>query len=183
MPEQQGAKTIGHTAADAKRLLEQIILRESADAAKSLADVRQTVIHLQEMVRRAVEGVCEAPGTDSAEEQAAPGETAQGNDKGTPRTSETSGDAASLPETGETTISVDDAPLVAEFIGEARGHIESAEAAVLSVEEHPDDLEAINTIFRAFHTIKGVAGFLNLKQIGSLAHAAESLLDLGGRAS
>jgi two-component system chemotaxis sensor kinase CheA len=33
-------------------------------------------------------------------------------------------------------------------------------------------------IFRAFHTIKGMAGFLNLGEIGSLAYSAENLLDL-----
>jgi len=81
-------------------------------------------------------------------------------------------------DTAPQAISADDAALVAEFIGEARTHIESAESGVLRVEEHPDDSEAINAIFRGFHTIKGVAGFLNLKDIGSLAHAAESLLDL-----
>ena len=36
----------------------------------------------------------------------------------------------------------------------------------------------VNKIFRAFHTIKGMAGFLNLAEIQSLAHSAESLLDL-----
>jgi chemotaxis protein histidine kinase CheA len=35
-----------------------------------------------------------------------------------------------------------------------------------------------NAVFRTFHTIKGVAGVLELKQIGALAHAAETLLDL-----
>jgi len=34
-------------------------------------------------------------------------------------------------------------------------------------------------VFRGFHTIKGMSGFLNLTDIQSLAHAAESLLDLG----
>src|SRR5690348_13279878 len=71
------------------------------------------------------------------------------------------------PAATQSVISADDAPLVLDFIGESRGHIESAEAGVLKVEEHPDDLEAINAIFRAFHTIKGVAGFLNLSHIGS----------------
>ncbi|MGC4076102.1 MAG: Hpt domain-containing protein [Rubrivivax sp.] len=65
-----------------------------------------------------------------------------------------------------------------EFVGEARGHLEAAEAEILKLEEMPDDLEAVNAVFRSFHTIKGGAGFLNLQQIGSLAHASENLLDL-----
>ncbi|MCK4629668.1 MAG: Hpt domain-containing protein, partial [Sedimentisphaerales bacterium] len=74
-------------------------------------------------------------------------------------------------------IAESDAPLVMDFISESGEHLESAESDLLHIEECPDDPETINSIFRAFHTIKGVAGFLNLKQIGSLAHAAENLLD------
>ena len=68
--------------------------------------------------------------------------------------------------------------MVAEFISEANGHIESSEAELLKLDAHPGDMNAINAVFRGFHTIKGVAGFLNLQRIGSLAHAAENLLDL-----
>jgi len=71
-----------------------------------------------------------------------------------------------------------DLPLLSEFTEEARSHLETAETELLKLEDTPDNLEAVNAIFRAFHTIKGVAGFLNLRQIGALAHAAESLLDL-----
>src|SRR5690606_19206370 len=37
--------------------------------------------------------------------------------------------------------------------------------------------ELVNTVFRAFHTIKGVAGFIHLTPIVRLAHRAEQLLD------
>jgi two-component system chemotaxis sensor kinase CheA len=72
----------------------------------------------------------------------------------------------------------EDISLVHDFVVEAREHIESAETSVLKLEDNPTDLDAINAIFRAFHTVKGVAGFLNLRQIGALAHSAEGLLDL-----
>ncbi len=75
-------------------------------------------------------------------------------------------------------IAESDIPLVNDFINESLEHLESAENNLLAIEENPHDKEMINAIFRAFHTIKGVAGFLNLKQIGSLAHVAENLLDL-----
>lgn len=74
--------------------------------------------------------------------------------------------------------SADDMPMVLEFISEATGHIEMAEAAVLKIEEDPQNFDAINEVFRCFHTIKGVAGFLNLQRIGKLSHAAENLLDM-----
>jgi two-component system chemotaxis sensor kinase CheA len=76
------------------------------------------------------------------------------------------------------TISEEDAPLVLDFITEAGEHIENAESALLELENHPDDGELVNKIFRGFHTIKGMAGFLNLSDIQSLAHSAENLLDL-----
>lgn len=66
---------------------------------------------------------------------------------------------------------------LAEFLGEAREHIAGAEEAVLSLESDFTDLELINTVFRAFHTIKGVAGFMNLEPIVTAAHNAEYLLD------
>ena len=78
----------------------------------------------------------------------------------------------------EQVITEGDAPLALEFVGEATGHLETAETSLLKVEEDPTDPTEVNTVFRAFHTIKGVAGFLGLKQIGALAHAAETLLDL-----
>jgi two-component system chemotaxis sensor kinase CheA len=38
-------------------------------------------------------------------------------------------------------------------------------------------MDIINDIFRPFHTIKGVSGFLSLTKINKLAHATENLLD------
>lgn len=64
-----------------------------------------------------------------------------------------------------------------DFLCESREHIANSEQALLELEKSPGDKELINTVFRAFHTIKGVAGFMNLAPIVSLAHSAEFLLD------
>jgi chemotaxis protein histidine kinase CheA len=74
-------------------------------------------------------------------------------------------------------IDEDDIQLVQDFIAESIEHIEAAEAGLLELESKPDDSEVLNLIFRSFHTIKGMAGFLNLSELGSLAHSAENLLD------
>ena len=71
----------------------------------------------------------------------------------------------------------DDPELVANFLPEAREHLEGIETRLVYLEQHPDDLEAVNAIFRPFHSLKGVAGFLNLAQIQELSHEAEWLLD------
>jgi two-component system chemotaxis sensor kinase CheA len=72
----------------------------------------------------------------------------------------------------------DDAELLREFINESREHLDNIEQGVLVLENQPQDAEVLNTIFRAFHTFKGGAGFLNLLPINRLAHVLESLLDL-----
>ncbi|UCC98418.1 MAG: chemotaxis protein CheA [Phycisphaerales bacterium] len=77
-----------------------------------------------------------------------------------------------------TSIAEEDVSLVLDFITEAIEHIESVEAGLLELESKPGDTEVLNKIFRGFHTIKGMAGFLNLADIGSLAHSAENLLDM-----
>ncbi|HVW19622.1 MAG TPA: chemotaxis protein CheA [Opitutaceae bacterium] len=68
--------------------------------------------------------------------------------------------------------------LLEEFHGEASEHLLQIEAALLELERHPADPEALNAIFRSFHTIKGNAGFLGLAPMNRLAHEVESLLDL-----
>lgn len=65
----------------------------------------------------------------------------------------------------------------AEFAAESREHLAGAEAALLEIEGESDDPEHVNVVFRAFHTMKGVAGFINLTPIVELAHAAETMLD------
>lgn len=68
--------------------------------------------------------------------------------------------------------------LLAEFYAESVEHLQQIEAALLALEQQPDEPEALNSIFRAFHTIKGNAGFLGLVPMHTLAHEVESLLDL-----
>jgi len=80
------------------------------------------------------------------------------------------------PGTVETLPADTDTDLVADFITEGREYIEAAEAALLALETNPEDTEAVNTVFRAFHTIKGTSAFLGLKHVTDLAHWAESLL-------
>jgi two-component system, chemotaxis family, sensor kinase CheA len=68
--------------------------------------------------------------------------------------------------------------LLSEFHAEALDHLQQIEAALLALDETPDDPEALNSIFRSFHTIKGVSGFLHLTPMHTLTHEVESLLDL-----
>lgn len=70
----------------------------------------------------------------------------------------------------------EDLGLLNEFIIESRELIEAAEGSLLTLENEPENIESINTVFRAFHSVKGAAAFLNLTDMTAFAHLAESLL-------
>ncbi|MBI3206929.1 MAG: chemotaxis protein CheW [Myxococcales bacterium] len=69
-----------------------------------------------------------------------------------------------------------DAELVNEFVSESQEYVAAAEQALLVLEENPDDRPALDTVFRAFHTVKGVAAVLGFSRVADFAHRAESLL-------
>jgi two-component system chemotaxis sensor kinase CheA len=69
-----------------------------------------------------------------------------------------------------------DRELIADFVVEALDYIEQAEAAMLVLQGTPGDMAAVDTVFRSFHTVKGVSAMLGLDPIAKLAHLAESLL-------
>ena len=77
----------------------------------------------------------------------------------------------------DTTIKVSDVELANDFIAEAQEHFEMADEHLLILEKNPAAFDSIGAVFRSFHTLKGVAGFLGLTPIGELAHAAETVLD------
>lgn len=71
-----------------------------------------------------------------------------------------------------------DLDMMKEFVSECNDLIETAESALLDLEERPEDSELINTVFRAFHTIKGTSAFMGLDPLSEFTHSAETLLDL-----
>ncbi len=71
-----------------------------------------------------------------------------------------------------------DPELLAEFFVEAADHLTSIETQLLKLEQDPAAHDSINAIFRGFHTIKGLAGFLEFAEIQAVAHETETLLDL-----
>ena len=71
-----------------------------------------------------------------------------------------------------------DPELIGDFIGESREHLTAIELQLLTLDQDPCNAEAIHAIFRGFHTIKGMAGFLDLNAVRDLAHEVETVLDL-----
>ncbi len=76
-----------------------------------------------------------------------------------------------------------DPSLMGDFVAESREHLDAAEPMVLELENDPHDHDKMNTIFRACHTIKGVAGFLGLSEISHLSHSIEHVMDLARKDS
>jgi two-component system, chemotaxis family, sensor kinase CheA len=70
-----------------------------------------------------------------------------------------------------------DEDIIREFVQEGTEQLADADNRLLDLEKNPSDDEALNAVFRSFHTIKGLAGFLNLEDLQTSAHAAEDLLD------
>jgi len=151
-------RQIEGTASDTVRLLQKVLEKQVADTDKSIETVLQAVSALQALIEQIAQ---QAPAADSQSNQ---------KDSSTNLESDVQED---------TVISEEDVSLILDFIAESTEHIDSVEAALLELETQPDDYdkEILNRILRAFHTIKGLAGFLNLTDIGSLAHATENLLD------
>ncbi|WP_289023266.1 chemotaxis protein CheA [Desulfobacter postgatei] len=74
-------------------------------------------------------------------------------------------------------LSDDDIEILTDFISEAEDNLNNIEVSLIELEQDPQNTDIINDIFRPFHTIKGVSGFLSLGKINRLSHATENLLD------
>jgi len=80
--------------------------------------------------------------------------------------------AAAGPRWDADTVSV-----MGDFLQESAEGLAQSDEILVAAESGTTDPESINTIFRAFHTIKGVAGFLDLEEVTKLAHTTETLLN------
>jgi two-component system, chemotaxis family, sensor kinase CheA len=95
----------------------------------------------------------------------------------TPSEAAPSGSPSATPKDSSISLG-EDRELLGDFILESRDHLAQVEEQMITLEKDPEETEAINTVFRAFHTIKGLAGFLALDSIREVAHETETLLDL-----
>ena len=66
---------------------------------------------------------------------------------------------------------------LADFLTEAREHLERIELDVLELENAPESEEIVHSIFRSFHTLKGLAGFVGQTLVAKVAHRTETVLD------
>ncbi|MCP9447691.1 MAG: chemotaxis protein CheA [Nitrospira sp.] len=69
------------------------------------------------------------------------------------------------------------------FFEEAAEHLAIVEEGLLQLEQHPEDLDLLNKIFRSAHSIKGASGMFGFDAVAQFTHKMETLLDLlrGGK--
>ncbi len=71
-----------------------------------------------------------------------------------------------------------DEEILQDFLIEAGEILEEMSEQLVALENDPQDMELLNGIFRGFHTVKGGAGFLNLKSLVDICHITENIFDI-----
>ena len=64
------------------------------------------------------------------------------------------------------------------FFEESAEHLATVEEGLLQLEQHPEDLDLLNKIFRSAHSIKGTSGMFGFNAVAQFTHKMETLLDL-----
>jgi two-component system chemotaxis sensor kinase CheA len=64
------------------------------------------------------------------------------------------------------------------FYEETDKYLRELNDGVLHLEDHPDDIEILNSIFRSAHTLKGMAATMGLNTMTKLTHQMENVFEL-----
>ncbi|HLY11141.1 MAG TPA: chemotaxis protein CheA [Planctomycetota bacterium] len=155
------------TLVDLGTTLDLLISGKAPDRDRSWASVEKGLLALQDSAGQAALG---AP--RRGPEPGGPGDPAVPAEEATAVSGTPSPDAPGGPV---------DREILEGFVVEAREHLDAAEAQLLSLETDPARVDAIHTVFRAFHTIKGAASCLDLGSMQDLSHETETLLDSARR--
>jgi two-component system chemotaxis sensor kinase CheA len=63
------------------------------------------------------------------------------------------------------------------FLSESAEYLQGIVDALLTLESDPEDLEPVEAVFRAAHSLKGMSGTMGYERTASLTHTMESLMD------
>jgi len=63
------------------------------------------------------------------------------------------------------------------FLSESAEYLQGVVDALLTLESDPEDLEPVEAVFRAAHSLKGMSGTMGYERTASLTHTMESLMD------
>lgn len=74
-------------------------------------------------------------------------------------------------------MSIDIEQFHAVFFDESQEHLDDMEQLLMELDVEDPDLEQLNSIFRAAHSIKGGSGIFGFDALTGLTHVMENLLD------
>ena len=66
--------------------------------------------------------------------------------------------------------------IVKEFLVESYENLDRLDRELVGLEKNPQDRDALGSVFRTIHTIKGACGFLGFNKLEKVAHVGENLL-------
>ncbi|MGB8761580.1 MAG: Hpt domain-containing protein, partial [Candidatus Sulfotelmatobacter sp.] len=66
--------------------------------------------------------------------------------------------------------------IVKDFLVESYENLDRLDRELVGLEKTPEDREALGSVFRTIHTIKGTCGFLGFNKLEAVAHVGENLL-------
>jgi two-component system chemotaxis sensor kinase CheA len=69
-----------------------------------------------------------------------------------------------------------DSDIVKDFLQESYENLDRLDRELVGLEKNPRDADALASVFRTIHTIKGTCGFLGFDKLEKVAHAGENLL-------
>lgn len=72
--------------------------------------------------------------------------------------------------------SLDKSSIIEFFLVEAGEHLQNLNKGLLSLEKSPSDMDLIDELFRAAHTLKGSSAMMGFQGISDVAHTAEDML-------
>ena len=61
------------------------------------------------------------------------------------------------------------------FLDETKEHLQNLNTQILELEQEPENMDTINEIFRAAHSLKGMAGTMGYKRMQTLTHDMENV--------
>ena len=61
------------------------------------------------------------------------------------------------------------------FLDETKEHLQNLNTQILELEKDPESMDTINEIFRAAHSLKGMAGTMGYKRMQTLTHDMENV--------
>ena len=61
------------------------------------------------------------------------------------------------------------------FLDETKEHLQNLNTQIMDLEQNPENMDTINEIFRAAHSLKGMAGTMGYKRMQALTHDMENV--------